>query len=154
MQPEVHLLVQHQVHLLVHLCIYKYWSSPSGATPGVLSGAPEIVSSSAAKTHLLFFRLHSHSYFQFLIGQISHPFAPLSPFLRAFSTSFRIHSHYIFWGSYLWLCCVVPSSLLTTLSKIFTPMHVSFIMLELHYMLTLSKGQLHFEIIQVSYALR
>ena len=33
-------------------------------------------------------------------------------------------------------------------------MHVSFIMLELHYMLTLSKGQLHFEIIQVSYALR
>ena len=36
----------------------------------------------------------------------------------------------------------------------FTPTHVSFIVMELHYMLALNKGQLHFEIIQVSYVLR
>ena len=46
-QPEMYLLVQHQAHLLVHLCIYKYGSSPLGATPGVLSGAPWIASSSS-----------------------------------------------------------------------------------------------------------
>ena len=52
------------------------------------------------------------------------------------------------------LYCVVPSRLLTTLSKMFTPTHVSSIVLELHYMLSLSKGQLHFDVIQVSYVLR
>ena len=31
----------------------------------------------------------------------------------------------------------------------FTPMHVSFTVLEYRYMLALSKGQVHFEIIQV-----
>ena len=50
--------------------------------------------------------------------------------------------------------CVVPSMLLTTISKMFTPRHVPSIVLELHYMLALSKGQLHFEIIQVSHVLR
>ena len=35
-QPEVYLLVQHQVHLLVHLYVYKYWSSPLGATPELI----------------------------------------------------------------------------------------------------------------------
>ena len=61
-QLEVFCLAQHQVHLLVHLYIYKYWSSPLVASPCVLSGAPWTVSSNAPQTHLLFFRLHSHSY--------------------------------------------------------------------------------------------
>ena len=60
---------------------------------------------------------------------------------------------YIFLGAYLGLFCVVRSRLLTALSKMFTPAHVSFIVLEFHYMLALSKGQLNFEIIQVCYVL-
>ena len=36
----------------------------------------------------------------------------------------------------------------------FTPTHESSIVLELNCMLALSKGQLHFEILQVSYVLR
>ena len=93
-QREVYLLVQHQVHLLVHLYVYKYWSSPLGATPGVLSGAPWIVSSSSPQTHSSFFCLYYHSYFQFLNCQILHPFAPLSPVLRALSSAFHIRSHF------------------------------------------------------------
>ena len=79
-QREGYLLVQHQVHLLVHLYVYKYWSSLLGAAPGVLSGAPRIASSGALQMHSSFFRLHSHLYSQFLIDQILHPFAPLSLF--------------------------------------------------------------------------
>ena len=160
-QPEVYLLVQHQVHLLVHLYVYKYWSSPLGATPGVLSGAPWIASSSAIQMLSSFFRSHSHLYSQFLIDQILHPFAPLSLFssilksiLKCVPYTLSFAISVTSWESYLWLCCVVPSRLLTTLSKMFTPTHVSSIVLELHYMLALSKGQLHFEIIQVSYVLR
>ena len=66
-QLVVFYLAQHQVHLLVHLYIYKYWSLPLVATPGVLSGAPWTVSSNAPQTHLLFFRLHSHSYHETVI---------------------------------------------------------------------------------------
>ena len=35
-QPEVYLLVKHQVHLLRHLYVCKYWSSPLGATPELI----------------------------------------------------------------------------------------------------------------------
>ena len=35
-KPEVHLLVQHQMHVLVHLYVYNYWSSPLGATPELI----------------------------------------------------------------------------------------------------------------------
>ena len=111
-QQEVYLLVQHQVHPLVHL----------GATPGVSSGAPWVVSSSAPQTHLLFSRLHFHSYFQFLIGQILHPFAPLRRFLRAFSSAFHILSRL---QSQLHLLgelfvTLLSSRLSTALSKMFT----------------------------------
>ena len=158
MQPEVSFLVQHQMYLLAHLYIHKYRSSPLGATPGVVSGPPWIEPSSASQMHLSFLRLNSHSYFQFLIGQILHPSAPLSPFLRAFWRAFYIRSHLQcqrhLLESYLWLCDVVPSRLLTALSKMFPPTHVSFTVLELHYILAWSKGQPHFEIMQVSYVLR
>ena len=42
---------------------------------------------------------------------------------------------------------LLSSRLLAALSKMFTPTHISFIVLELHCMLALSKSQLHFEIL-------
>ena len=103
-QPVVYLLVQNQVHLLAHLYIYKYWSSPLGATPGVLSGAPWIVSSSASQTYLSFFRLHFHSYVQCLIGRILHPFAPLNPFLRGDEQGARMVKTRVSWANVLFEC--------------------------------------------------
>ena len=70
-----------------------------GATPVVLSSAPWIISSGVPQTHLSFSRLHFHSYFQFLNGQILHPFAPLSRFLRAFSSAFHTISITSFGGA-------------------------------------------------------
>ena len=132
-QPEVYLLVQHQMHLLMHLYVYKYWGSPLGATP-------ELILS-----------IFNWPYFASIctLKSILKSILMCVPYTLLFAIS-----GYIFCGSYLWLCCVVPSRLLATLSKMFTPTHVSSIVLELHYMLALSKGQLHFEIIQVSYVLR
>ena len=127
-QPEVYLLVQHQMHLFVHLYVYKYWSSPLDATPDFIFSIfnlPDFASICTLKSIL-------KSILKCVPNTLSFAISVTS-FVRAI--------------------CVVPSRFLT-LSKMFTPTHVSSIVLELHYMLALSKGQLHFEIIQVLYVLR
>ena len=91
-QPEVHLLVQSQVHLFVHLYIdlevhlhVQLHHQANIKHIYYISFALSCASPGALKISLLLW---------FLIGQILHPFAPLSPFLRAFSSTCYIPSHF------------------------------------------------------------
>ena len=91
-QPEVHLLVQSQVHFFVHLYIdleihlqVQCTIKRTLNTFIVVSFALSCASPGALKISLLLW---------FLIGQILHPFALLSPFLRAFSSACYIPSHF------------------------------------------------------------
>ena len=97
-----------------------------------------------------------HSYFHFLMGQILHPIVTLQALKvessfeswKQFWKHSQVRSIYplicnlsYIWENYLWLSCIVPTKLLTAPSSVLwlTPTCESFIMLELHYVLALSK---------------
>ena len=123
-------LVQ-MVHLLVHLYIYKYWRSPLSATPLYYQVHPELYHQAHLKRIYHFFRLYCHSYFQFLIDQILHPFAPLSSFLSAFSSAFHIRSHlksqlHLLGELFLTLLCSSKQIVDCTLKSIYTNVCIIF----------------------------
>ena len=92
---------------------------------------------------------------KFTLTFILHPFTHLTVFwgiiLKGVPYTLSFAIPVAFGLSYLWLLCVILSRLLTVSSSVpwFTPTYVSFIVLELQYMLALSKELLNFEIIQV-----
>ena len=96
--PEVHLLVHPQVHLFVQIlkrtfrcnsrCIIRCTLNCNiKRTSQTFIVAPFAVSCASPG------KLKSSFLLSFLIGQILHPFASLSPFLRTFSSAFHIRSH-------------------------------------------------------------